>query len=260
MKERPRADLAAVVDAIRGPFGEHGLSYVQLPEACEGEEIAVVTLLMHISGQWISSRTVVPVTKKDAQGYGSALTYARRYGLQAMAGVAAEDDDGNAAASASPKALPKRGRLPVVPALYSRAPKGYPNPFTMKLGGIEFDDKLSSSRRNIVNALFDQIITFRHAELKAAWKAIYAAEAVTPKVRPRAEGHSLDLGAAELAEARRQASAVPLDGKLAADKAFNQAFKDKADVKSRLETEWDSAAKSNYAKAIDRADQAARMR
>jgi len=145
-----------------------------------------------------------------------------------------------------------------VPALYSRAPKGYPNPFTMKLGGIEFDDKLSSSRRNIVNALFDQIITFRHAELKAAWGAIYAAEAVAPKVRE--PGRRLDLGAAELAEARRLASTVPLDGKQAGDKAFNAAFKDKPDVKSRLETEWDTAAKSNYAKAIDRADQAARMR
>jgi ABC-type Fe3+ transport system substrate-binding protein len=155
---------------------------------------------------------------------------------------------------------PEIGRLPVVQALYGRAPKGYPNPFTMKLGGIEFDDKLSSSRRNVVNALFDQVITFRHAELKAAWAAIYAAEAVTPKVRPRTEGRSLDLGSAELAEARRLASTVPLDGKLAADKAFNQAFKDKPDVKSRLETEWDSAAKSNYAKAIDRADQAARVR
>ena len=155
---------------------------------------------------------------------------------------------------------PEIGRLPVVPALYSRAPKSYPNPFTMKLGGIEFDDKLSSSRRNIVNALFDHIITFRHAELRAAWRAIYAAEAVTPKVRPRAEGRSLDLGAAELAEARRLAGTVPLDGKLAADKAFNQAFKDKPDVKSRLETEWDSAAKRNYGKAIDRAAEAARMR
>jgi phosphoglycerate transport regulatory protein PgtC len=155
---------------------------------------------------------------------------------------------------------PEIGRLPVVPALYSRAPRGYPNPFTMKLGGIEFDDKLSSSRRNIVNALFDQIITYRHTELKAAWRAIYAAEAITPKARPRAEGHSLDLGAAELVEARRLASTVPLDAKQAADKAFNQAFKEKPDVKSRLETEWDSAAKSNYGKAIDRADQAARMR
>ena len=100
------ADLAAVVEAIRGPFAEHGLAYVQLPEACEGEAVAVTTLLLHSSGQWVSSRTVVPVSKADAQGVGSALTYARRYGLQAIAGVAAEDDDGNRAVEAAPK--PKR--------------------------------------------------------------------------------------------------------------------------------------------------------
>ncbi len=47
----------------------------------------------------------------------------------------------------------------------------------MKLGGVDFDDKLSSARRNVVNALYDQVITFRHAELKAAWKAILVAEA-----------------------------------------------------------------------------------
>ena len=82
-----------------------------------------------------------------------------------------------------------------------------------------------------------------------------AAAALAP-----AQGKNLDDGSRELAEARSLASTVPLDAKLAADKAFNAAFKDKPDVKSRLETEWDSAAKSNYAKAIDLADQAARMR
>jgi len=72
---------------------------------------------------------------------------------------------------------PDIGRLPVVPALYARAPKGYPNPFTMKLGGVDFDDKLSSSRRNVVNSPFDHVITFRHAELRAAWGAIHVADA-----------------------------------------------------------------------------------
>ena len=62
------------------------------------------------------------------------------------------------------------------------------------------------------------------------------------------------------AEARKLASTVPLDARLASDKAFNDAFKDKPEVKSRLETEWDTTAKSNYGKAIDRAEQAARMR
>jgi ERF superfamily protein len=114
------ADLASVVEAIRGPFAAHGLSYVQCPDPCEGEEVAVDTVLLHASGQWISSRTVVPVTKKDAQGFGSALTYARRYGLQAIAGVAAEDDDGNAAASAKPGARKAREPMPT-PGVVSAA-------------------------------------------------------------------------------------------------------------------------------------------
>jgi len=153
---------------------------------------------------------------------------------------------------------PEIGRLPVVPALYARAPKGYPNPFTMKVGGVEFDDKLSSMRRNVVNSLFDHVITFRLSELKAAWGAIYAAEARAGKVR--AQGKNLDDGARELAEARWLVSTVPLDGKQAIDKSFNDRFRDKPDVKSLLETEWDTKVKASYGKAQDRADQAARMR
>jgi phosphoglycerate transport regulatory protein PgtC len=150
---------------------------------------------------------------------------------------------------------PEIGRLPVVPALYDRAPKGYPNPFVMKLGGVAFDDKLSSARRNVVNALFDQVITFRHAELKAAWGAIHAAEAQV--ARARAAGKNVDAAAGQVADARRLASAVPLDGKRAADKDTSEAFKGKAEVKSRMETEWDTFARSNYLKARELADAAA---
>lgn len=142
---------------------------------------------------------------------------------------------------------PEIGRLPVVPALYARAPKGYPNPFTMKLGGVDFDDKLSASRRNVVNSMFDHLITFRHAELKAAWGAIHAAE--TQIAKARAAGRNVDAAAAQVAEARRLASAVPFDARQAGDRAVNAAFKDKPDVKARLETEWDTAAKTNYARA-----------
>jgi len=124
----------------------------------------------------------------------------------------------------------------------------------MKLGGVAFDDKLSSSRRNVVNALFDQMITFRHAELKAAWGAIYAAEAQL--ARARAAGKNVDAAAGSVAEARRLASAVPLDGKRAADQDTNEAFKGKADVKSRMETEWDAYARSNYLKARELAEAA----
>ncbi len=96
------ADLASVVEAIRGALSENGLAYVQLTIPSDKEEVQVETILMHSSGEWISGIIALPVSKADAQGFGSALTYARRYGLSAMVGVAPEDDDGNAAAAAKP--------------------------------------------------------------------------------------------------------------------------------------------------------------
>jgi hypothetical protein len=150
---------------------------------------------------------------------------------------------------------PEIGRLPVVPALYARAPKGYPNPFTMKLGGVDFDDKLSSGRRNVVNALFDQVVTFRHAELKAAWGAIHTADAQVTKAR--GGGRNVEAALAQLAEARQLASAVPLDARRASDREVNAAFKDKPEVKSRMETEWDTTAKAGYARARELAEGAA---
>ncbi len=98
------ADLASVWEAIRTPFSENGLSVIQATEPTDGEEVIVTTRVMHASGQWYEFTTTIPVSKADAQGYGSALTYARRYGLAAATGVAQIDDDGNAAAAAKPAA------------------------------------------------------------------------------------------------------------------------------------------------------------
>ncbi len=98
------ADLASVVEAIRAAFSANGLSYIQTVEPSEKDEVRVETTLLHASGEWISCGVLsLPVSKVDAQGYGSALTYARRYSLSAAVGVAPEDDDGNAASAAKPK-------------------------------------------------------------------------------------------------------------------------------------------------------------
>ena len=95
------ADLSSVWDACRQQLTVNGLSIVQTPtEADNG--IGVETMLIHASGQWLSNTFTMPVSKADAQGVGSAITYARRYALAAMVGVAPEDDDGNAAARAAP--------------------------------------------------------------------------------------------------------------------------------------------------------------
>lgn len=90
------ADLAAVVEAVKEPFANNGLSYVQFPIE-ENGRIGVETILMHSSGEWLSNSYTVQLSKQDAQGAGSAITYCRRYGLQAVAGIPSEDDDGNAA-------------------------------------------------------------------------------------------------------------------------------------------------------------------
>ena len=90
------SDLAAVIEAISEPFAENGLAFIQAPCDAEHGFIAVETRITHKSGQWIQSQLKIPA-KNDAQGYGSGLTYAKRYALQAMAGVPSIDDDGNAA-------------------------------------------------------------------------------------------------------------------------------------------------------------------
>ena len=91
------ADLGSVWDAVRGALSANGFSVTQLPDMI-GNEPALTTMLIHKSGQWISGTYPLMVTDKEStpQGYGSALTYARRYSLAALIGVIAdEDDDGN---------------------------------------------------------------------------------------------------------------------------------------------------------------------
>jgi hypothetical protein len=84
--------VEAVIDALN----DNGIALLQVTHPCE-TGVAVETILMHESGQTISSGVLhVPATKQDAQGYGSALTYCRRYSLMLL-GLAPEDDDGNRA-------------------------------------------------------------------------------------------------------------------------------------------------------------------
>ena len=99
------ADMNSVVDAVRVPFCDNGLSYSQFPifnDKCVGVE----TILMHSSGEWMSSILMLPMTKQDPQAAGSAITYARRYSLQAIAGIPSEDDDGNTASAKAPAKPP----------------------------------------------------------------------------------------------------------------------------------------------------------
>lgn len=97
------ADLGSVVDAIKPALAKHGLFFTQATHVAE-DGVCVETIIHHSSGESIScGKLYVPANKRDAQGFGSALTYARRYGLMTAFGVPAEDDDGNAAAASAPR-------------------------------------------------------------------------------------------------------------------------------------------------------------
>jgi len=97
------ADLGNVMDACMPALNEAGIAIIQ-PTGEDEHGRFVETILIHgESGEHLSCRVPLIVAKNDMQGYGSAVTYARRYGLMAMAGIAPEDDDGNAASKAPPK-------------------------------------------------------------------------------------------------------------------------------------------------------------
>jgi hypothetical protein len=96
------ASLGSVMEAIKPALAGHGLFFTQASHVAE-DGVCVETIIHHSSGETLScGRLYVPANKKDAQGFGSALTYARRYSLMTAFGVPAEDDDGNAAVSSAP--------------------------------------------------------------------------------------------------------------------------------------------------------------
>jgi len=100
------ADLGSVIQAIKPHFADVGLSYVQFPVSADNA-VGVTTRLMHCSGEWLEQDYFIPLGKMDAQAAGSAITYARRYALQAIAGIPSEDDDGNTATQAAPQFVTK---------------------------------------------------------------------------------------------------------------------------------------------------------
>lgn len=113
------ADLASVMDACMTALNKHGICVLQ-PTGEDEAGRYVKTILAHTSGETVECRVPLIVGKNDMQGYGSAVTYARRYGLMSMAGIAPEDDDGNAAAKAAPEEKPaKRNDAPTTQAIIS---------------------------------------------------------------------------------------------------------------------------------------------
>lgn len=98
------ADLVAVIKAIKEPFEKNDLSYMQFPITTP-DGIGVITRINHKSGEFIESEFTLPLTKLDPQAAGSAITYARRYALQAICGVPAVDDDAEMAMVRQPQMI-----------------------------------------------------------------------------------------------------------------------------------------------------------
>jgi hypothetical protein len=100
------ADLSAVVEAVIDSLNDNGIALLQVTHPSD-TGVAIETLLIHESGEKLSGGILtVPAAKQDPQGYGSCLTYARRYSLMATCGIAPEDDDGNAASRKPASAVP----------------------------------------------------------------------------------------------------------------------------------------------------------
>jgi phosphoglycerate transport regulatory protein PgtC len=152
---------------------------------------------------------------------------------------------------------PKIQRLPVRLDTYAKAPAGYPNPFKdARLSkGITFNSDVSEKRYELLNSLYDRVVTFRLKELNAAWKAIQTAEA---KLGPKASPAAKDL----IAQARKLASTVPVTEKEASDPSIAGAFqalkpKEKpAGRQAEFESRWDAAALKNYTEAKALAERA----
>lgn len=120
-RESKFASLYEVIEAAKSTLHENGLSFSQFPISKEPEKeikttiirkdgtkiesilsyVGVETILMHESGEWMKQELFLSCENRDPQSYGSAISYARRYAIQAILGIPSEDDDGNAA-------MPKR--------------------------------------------------------------------------------------------------------------------------------------------------------
>lgn len=105
------ATLNSVMDACRDALINNGIWLTQYPVPVEAGHVGLATKLTHAeSGQWQSSLMVMPLPKTDPQGYGSAITYSRRYALSALIGIVTEEDDDGVSAGAASNQRSRRKR------------------------------------------------------------------------------------------------------------------------------------------------------
>lgn len=96
------ADLPTVIDAVKPALNDAGIVFIQTASPSDSGTLALTTRLIHISGEWIEDIATSTLQKNDPQGYGSAMTYLRRYSLAAITGLYQDDDDGQLASQKKP--------------------------------------------------------------------------------------------------------------------------------------------------------------
>jgi phosphoglycerate transport regulatory protein PgtC len=148
-------------------------------------------------------------------------------------------------------------RLPVRPDTYAKAPPDYPNPFKdpSLAGKVTFDSNVSSARTAVVDTLYDQLITFQLDGLKAATKAIHAAEEALAK-KDNSAGRAL------VTQARDLVAKMPVTADQSASAEINAAFtgdKQKSARQAELEQQWAASAKAAYAEAESKANEAVKL-
>ena len=93
------ASLSSVIDAVKPALNEAGIVFIQTASPSEDNKLHLTTRLIHSSGEWIEDTATCPLSKQDAQGFGSCMSYLRRYSLSSIVGLYQDDDDGQSASA-----------------------------------------------------------------------------------------------------------------------------------------------------------------
>lgn len=159
------ASLDTITEAVRPVLAKHGLAIVQGGGETTGAGVLVTTMIVHTSGQWISSCYLMPLEKATAQSAGSAVTYGRRYLLGAMLALATEDDDDGQAAS---QARQKKTQIRLTPKPASDEQIQKIQELADATGDLaKVKDRLSSLNATEANEWIDRLTT-KYTKLQTA--------------------------------------------------------------------------------------------
>ncbi len=163
------ADLTEVIDTVRPVLAKHQLAVLQFPGYADGVT-TLETVLLHVSGEWISGTAGARMQKDDPQGVGSALTYLRRYSLAAVCGISQDDDDGEAA-SVGRVSSPQRSEARPVDAVGSTV--AAPGPYEQRPSardGFSLDEVAGSATSKAKERTYRELLTTEEGRGFIKWQ------------------------------------------------------------------------------------------